>query len=110
MAQRASFALLFVLFLSPRFCLGQQPAPGSTAAMRGLRGAVQSVSTKGFKCRDNGQEIPTTSERSVYDRSGYEMDDAIILGSGTKQLSPTCNISIPSGDDVSEIHVQWLKS
>jgi hypothetical protein len=72
--QRASFAWVSLLFLFSQFCFGQQPAPASTAAMRGLRGAVQSVSTGGFKYRDDGEEIPTTSERSVYDRTGFETD------------------------------------
>jgi hypothetical protein len=67
------------------------------------------VSGKKFRCVD------TTNSSSISDgafvRAYYDLaHDAIILGSGTTQLSPTCSISIPAGDDVLYIAVQWLKS
>lgn len=67
------------------------------------------VSGKRFECVDTTNTTPLSDGSSV--RAYYDLaHDAVILGSGTTQLSPTCNISIPSGDDVIEIHVQWLKS
>ena len=67
------------------------------------------VSGKRFECVDT-TNTTAISDGSVV-RAYYDLaHDAVILGSGTTQLAPTCNISIPSGDDVIEIHVQWLKS
>ena len=67
------------------------------------------VSGKRFECVDSTNTTPLSDGSFV--RAYYDLaHDAVILGSGTTQLSPTCNISIPSGDDVIEIHVQWLKS
>jgi hypothetical protein len=67
------------------------------------------VSGKKFRCVD------TTNSSLVADgafvRAYYDLaHDAIVLGSGTTQLSPTCSVSIPAGDDVLYIAVQWLKS
>ncbi len=70
--RRRPFAFVFFVFLFSPFCFGQQPATGSTAGTRGLRGAVQSVSTENFICNADGKEIPAHSDRSVYDRTGYE--------------------------------------
>lgn len=62
-----------------------------------------------FRCVDITNTSPISDGAFV--RAYYDLaHDAIILGSGTTQLSPTCSITIPPGDDVSEIHVQWLKS
>ena len=46
-----------------------------------------------------------------YVRAYYDLaHDAALLGSGTTQLAPACSISIPAGDDVAKIAVQWLRS
>lgn len=67
------------------------------------------LSGKRFECVDTTDTSPLSDGSFV--RAYYDLaNDAVILGSGTTQLSPTCSISIPSGDDVVEIHVQWLKS
>lgn len=67
------------------------------------------VSGKRFECVDTTDTSPLSDSSFV--RAYYDLThDAVILGSGTTQLLPTCNITIPSGDDVEEIHVQWLKS
>jgi hypothetical protein len=67
------------------------------------------VSGNRFRCVDT-TNTTALSDGSVV-RAYYDLaHDAIILGSGTTQLSPTCSITIPSGDDVMEVHVQWLKS
>jgi len=67
------------------------------------------VSGKRFECVDTTDTTPLSDGSFV--RAYYDLaNDSVILGSGTTQLSPTCSISIPSGDDVVEIHVQWLKS
>jgi len=67
------------------------------------------ASGKRFECVDTTDTTPLPDGSFV--RAYYDLaHDAIILGSGTTQLAPTCSISIPSGDDVVEIHVQWLKS
>jgi hypothetical protein len=67
------------------------------------------ASGKRFECVDTTNTSPLSDGSFV--RAYYDLaHDAIILGSGTNQLAPTCSITIPSGDDVSEIHVQWLKS
>src|SRR5579859_1572136 len=74
MRRWASFALVFLLLLFSRFCFGQQPATDSTAFMRGLRGTVHSVLTESFTYGDDGKKKPGRSERSVYDRSGYQTE------------------------------------
>jgi len=62
-----------------------------------------------FRCVDITNTSPLSDGAFV--RAYYDLaHDAIILGSGTTQLSPTCSITIPPGDDVGEMHVQWLKS
>jgi len=67
------------------------------------------VSGNRFRCVDTTNSSPLSD--GSFARAYYDLShDAVILGSGTTQLSPTCSISIPSGDDVLEIHVQWLKS
>jgi hypothetical protein len=67
------------------------------------------VSGSRFRCVDTRNTSPLSDGSFV--RAYYDLaHDAVILGSGTTQLLPTCSISIPSGDDVIEIHVQWLKS
>lgn len=67
------------------------------------------ISQKRFECVDTTNTSPLSDGSFV--RAYYDLaHDAIILGSGTQQLSPTCSISIPQGDDVSQIYVQWLKS
>jgi hypothetical protein len=67
------------------------------------------ASGKRFECVDTTNTSPLSDGSFV--RAYYDLaHDAIILGSGTTQLAPTCSVTIPSGDDVSEIHVQWLKS
>lgn len=67
------------------------------------------VSGNRFRCVDTANTSSLLDGSFV--RAYYDLArDAIILGSGSTQLQPTCSISVPSGDDVSEIHVQWLKS
>jgi hypothetical protein len=67
------------------------------------------VSGTRFRCVDTVNTSPVSDGSFV--RAYHDLaHDAIILGSGSTQLSPTCSIIIPPGDDVSEIHVQWLKS
>jgi hypothetical protein len=74
MSRWASFAIGFLLALFPLFCFGKQPAPGSEAAMSGLRGPVQSVLTEIFIYRDSAERTPVMSERSIYDHTGYETE------------------------------------
>jgi hypothetical protein len=67
------------------------------------------VSGNRFRCIDatNINALPdNTFVRAYYDLAR----DAVILGSGTTQLQVTCSITIPAGDDVQHITVQWLKS
>jgi len=67
------------------------------------------VSGNRWRCVDT-TNTTALSDGSVV-RAYYDLaHDAIILGSGTTQLSLMCSITIPSGDDVMEVHVQWLKS
>jgi hypothetical protein len=67
------------------------------------------VSGNRFRCVDTTNASPLSDGSFV--RAYYDLArDAVIIGSGSTQLSPTCSISIPTGDDVVEIHVQWLKS
>lgn len=54
--------------------MGEQPAPGSTAAKSGLRGPVKSVLTESVIYGDNGEKKPGFSERFTYDLSGYETE------------------------------------
>ena len=42
--------------------------------MRGLHGAVQSVSSESFIFTDDGQKISAPAERSIFDRTGYETE------------------------------------
>src|SRR5690242_8446043 len=74
MPRRVSFALVFLLRLFSQFCFGEQPAPGSTAVVSGLQGRVKSVLTEIFIYENNGEKRPVGSERSMYDRSGYETE------------------------------------
>ena len=81
-----------------------------------LTGTVNSLVAYGnltsgnqFHCLD------TTNTSSVQDntfvRPYYDLaHDTIILGSGTTQLTLVCSISIPPGDDLARIQVQWIKS
>lgn len=67
------------------------------------------VSGKKFRCVDTTNTSPVSDGAFV--RTYYDLaHDAIVLGSATTQLSPTCSISIPAGDDVLYLAVQWLKS
>lgn len=67
------------------------------------------VSGNRFRCIDtNNTDMlqDTTYVRAYYDLA----HDAIVLGSGTTQLSVTCSITLAPGDDVQTIQVQWIKS
>jgi hypothetical protein len=74
MPRPASFAMIVLLPLFSQFCFGEQPTVVSTAATSGLRGSVKSVFTEGFTYGDNGEKRPGFSERSIYDRTGYETE------------------------------------
>lgn len=81
-----------------------------------LSGTINSLAVYGlfvsgnrFRCLD------TTDTNSLQDNSSvrayYDLaHDAIVMGSGTTQLSVTCSVSVPAGDDVAQIQVQWIKS
>lgn len=67
------------------------------------------VSGNRFRCLDTTNT--TSLQDNAFVRAYYDLaHDAIILGSGTTQLQVTCSISIPAGDDVQSITVQWIKS
>jgi len=74
MSRQASFAIGFVLALFPLYCFGEQPVPGSEAATSGLCGLVHSVFTEVFAYNDKGERTPGPSERTIYDRAGYETE------------------------------------
>jgi hypothetical protein len=72
---------------------------------------VYGISVKGnrFRCLDTTNT--TVLQDNTFVRAYYDLaHDAMILGSGTTQLSVTCSITIPAGDDVQSITVQWIKS
>lgn len=67
------------------------------------------VSGNRFRCLDMANTASLADNAFV--RAYYDLaHDSIIVGSGTTQLSTTCSITIPAGDDVQSITVQWLKS
>jgi hypothetical protein len=67
------------------------------------------VSGNFFRCLDTTNTTQLADASFV--RAYYDLaHDAVILGSGTTQLTLTCSISIPGGDDIQHITVQWLKS
>lgn len=67
------------------------------------------VSGTRFRCVDTLNTSGLSD--GAFIRAYYDLaHDAVVLGSGTTQLLPTCNISIPAGDDVIELHAQWIKS
>lgn len=75
MSWRASLAIVFFLFLFSPFCVSsEQPHPGSTAAIDGLRGPVRSVLIETFIYRDKGEKTPIKAERRIYDHAGYETE------------------------------------
>lgn len=62
-----------------------------------------------FRCDDTTNRSPLSD--GTYVRAYYDLaHDAILLGSGTTQLAPTCSISVPPGDDVQLMWIQWLKN
>jgi hypothetical protein len=66
------------------------------------------VSGNRFRCLDTANT--SVLQDNTFVRAYYDLaHDAVILGSGTSQLSVTCSISIPAGDDVQSITVQWIK-
>ena len=67
------------------------------------------VSGAHFRCLDTTNMAALTDGAFV--RAYYDLaHDAVVLGSGTTQLPVTCSITIPAGDDVQHLQVQWLKS
>lgn len=67
------------------------------------------VSGNHFRCLDTTNVAALTDGAFV--RAYYDLaHDAVVLGSGTTQLPVTCSITIPAGDDVQHLEVQWLKS
>ena len=74
MALRSPLLVVFLSLLFSRFCCGQQTSAGNATNVTGLRGAVQSVSTETFLCRNNSDEIRVASERSFYNHAGDETD------------------------------------
>jgi hypothetical protein len=67
------------------------------------------VSGNKFRCLDTTDT--SSLNDSTYVRAYYDLaNDTIVLGSGTNQLSVSCSVSIPAGDDVQTIQVQWVKS
>ena len=62
-----------------------------------------------FRCLDTSNIFAL--QDGTFVRPYYDLaHDTVILGSGTTQLSLACPISIPAGDDVGAIVVQWVKS
>ncbi|MGA9390580.1 MAG: hypothetical protein WBV69_09055 [Candidatus Sulfotelmatobacter sp.] len=67
------------------------------------------VSGKAFRCLDTTDT--SALQDNTFVRPYYDLaNDTIILGSGTTQLSLSCSVAIPPGDDVAEFSVQWVKS
>jgi hypothetical protein len=67
------------------------------------------LSGKRFRCLDTTDT--SVLQDNTFVRAYYDLaNDSIVLGSGTSQLSVTCSISIPAGDDVAGITIQWIKS
>lgn len=95
------------------------PFQGCTTSVTSV-GADENGNPTGFPIIDSGigsqfRCLDTNNSSSVQDntfvRPYYDLArDAVILASGTTQLALTCSVSIPSGDDVSRIKVQWIKS
>ena len=67
------------------------------------------VSGKPFRCTDtaNSSAVKDNSFLRAYYDLGH---DAILVGNGSTQLSVTCSIAVPPGDDVQDLTVQWIKS
>jgi hypothetical protein len=62
-----------------------------------------------FRCLDTTDTSPL--QDSSFVRAYYDLaHDAIVLGSGTTQLTLTYSISLSPGDDVDIVQVQWVKS
>jgi hypothetical protein len=67
------------------------------------------VSGNRFRCLDATNTAALQDNTFV--RAYYDLaHDAIVIGSGTTQLSVTCTIPVPAGDDVQTVQVQWVKS
>jgi hypothetical protein len=67
------------------------------------------VSGNNFRCLDTSNT--SSIQDNTFVRPYYDLaHDAVIIGSGTTQLALTCSISIPPGDDVAKIRVQWIKN
>lgn len=121
-AALGSSGLVSVNFLNGNLCTTIVPSIGADEKVRPLGfpvilpGTINDlvvygnfVSGNRFRCLDttNTSSLPDNAfVRAYYDLA----HDSIILGSGTTQLSVTCSIAIPAGDDVQNIIVQWVKS
>ena len=67
------------------------------------------VSGNKFRCLDTNNTAQLQDNAFV--RAYYDLaHDAIVMGSGTTQLAVTCSITVPPGDDVAQVQVQWIKS
>lgn len=109
-------------FLGGNIC---QPVLSSVGADEGgkpngfpvvLSGTINTLVVYGrFASGNHFRCLDTTNVAALMDgafvRAYYDLaHDAVVLGSGTTQLPVTCSITIPAGDDVQHLEVQWLKS
>jgi hypothetical protein len=81
-----------------------------------LSGTINNLVAYGtFVSGNQFRRLDTTNTGTLQDngfvRPYYDLaHDAVVLGSGTTQLSLMCSISVAPGDDIAEIQVQWIKS
>jgi hypothetical protein len=66
---------IIILLMGPPFCLGQQPAQNSEAALAGMRGPVHTVLTESTDYGDNPRGSPMWSVLVVYDSNGYALEE-----------------------------------
>lgn len=72
---------------------------------------VSAITSKGqnISCRD------TTSTAAVNDGQMVMpylrlSDYTVLLGSGSTQLAPSCQLQVPTGDDIFKMYVNWAKT
>ena len=114
--------LVSLNYLGGNICSGVLSSVGAdeTGVEKGfpiiLAGSVNTLVAYGlfksgtpFRCMDTTNVAALSDNTFV--RAYFDLShDAVILGSGQTQLSVTCLINIPTGDDIAALTVQWLKS
>jgi hypothetical protein len=113
--------LVKINFRNGDICTTVLPSVGADETVRPLgfpvilQGTINNLAVYGnfvsgnrFRCLDTTNT--NVLQDNTFVRAYYDLaHDAVILGSGTSQLSVTCSISIPAGDDVQSLTVQWIK-